>query len=245
MKTFMTNGPLGPIEYVVNECENSSAPVLVMAHGFRGSRDGGGRAIALADAASKYATVVRFNFNGSQILSRQVAELRAVLGEVRRRYAGRRVLLLGRSLGGAAALITSGGDAAVAGLILWATPNDLRATFKTALGNDAYARLDGGATLHLADERGELALTPDFLTDIDQYDLSAVLQKWRGRPILILHGDADETVCVEQARRNFALLHADADKELHIFKGGDHSFTTCSGEANAVICSWLHKHFIK
>ena len=245
MKTFITTGPLGPIECVVNECKNTSAPVLVMAHGFRGSRDGGGRAIVLANEASRYATVVRFNFNGSQILSRQVAELRAVLGEIRRRYANRQVLLLGRSLGGAAALIMAGCDADVAGLILWATPNDLRATFKTALGDAAYAQLDSGVTLHLSDERGELALTPDFLTDLDQYDLSAVLQKWNGRTILILHGDADETVCVKQAQRYFALLADDVDKELHIFSGGDHSFTTCSGEANAIICRWLEKHFIK
>lgn len=245
MKTFSFNGSYGSIECVVNECENSNAPVLVMAHGFRGSRDGGGRAIALAKEAEHYVEAVRFNFNGSQILSRQIDELRAVISEVRRRYAGRKVLLLGRSLGGAASLVTAGSDADIAGLILWATPNDLRATFKTALGDAAYAQLDGGATLHLSDERGELALTPDFLTDIDQYDLSSILQSWHGRPILILHGDADETVNVEQAQRNYELLSSDADKELHIFKGGDHSFTECSGEANAVICRWLKKHFAK
>ena len=56
----------------------------------------------VAQQAAAHAAVVRFNFTGTQIISRQVEELRAVLAEVRRRQPGCKLFLLGRSLGGAA-----------------------------------------------------------------------------------------------------------------------------------------------
>ncbi len=122
---------------------------------------------------------------------------------------------------------------------MWATPNDLRKTFLNALGEDLYGKLDAGETLHLEDERGKLALTPDFLTDIDKYNLAEFIKRWQTRPLLILHGEQDVTVDVEQARKNYEL--AGGEKELHIFPNGDHSFTECSDEANKIICSWLLK----
>lgn len=239
MQNFTCTGPYGAIECIVNSCEKAKAPVLIMAHGFRGSREGGGRATALAAKAQQYVDVVRFNFNGSQILSRQIEELQAVIAAVRRQLPDRKIILLGRSLGGAAALLTSAQDEIIAGLILWATPNNLRQTFLQALGREQYELLNSGVTLHLADERGRLDLTPDFLTDIDKYDIDEVLRTWRQRPVLILHGAADETVDVSQARRNYELLNV--RKELHIFTAGDHSFTCCSSEAGEIICKWLQQ----
>lgn len=239
MQNFTFTGPYGTIECIANSCAKADAPVLIMAHGFRGSRDGGGRAVELAAGAQEYVNVVRFNFNGSQILSRQIEELQAVITAVREQLPERKIILLGRSLGGAAALLTASQDAGVAGLILWATPNNLRATFLQALGREQYELLDSGVTLHLADERGELNLTPDFLTDIDKYDVDAALRSWQQRPVLILHGEADETVAVTQAYRNFALLKE--QKEIHTFPDGDHSFTCCSSEAATIICRWLRQ----
>ena len=66
----------------------------------------------------------RFNFNGSQILSRQVEELQAVIATVREKLKPQKLFLLGRSLGGAASMITASADESIDGLILWATPND-------------------------------------------------------------------------------------------------------------------------
>lgn len=166
-------------------------------------------------------------------------ELHAVLAEVRRRQPGCKLFLLGRSLGGAASIITAAQDGALVGLILWATPNNLRFTFRYVMTEDEYRRLDNGETLHFNDERGECALTPDFLTDFDQYDLPALLQKAQPLPVLLLHCSADEVVLAEQAQRNAAAIGEAA--ELHIFAGGDHSFTEYSDEAGALLSDWLGK----
>ena len=76
---------------------------------------------------------------------------------------------------------------------------------RNALGAEAYNALSAGQTLYLNDERGELTLTPDFITDFAKYDLQGILRNWRKRPLLILHGEKDETVAVDQARLTFAL----------------------------------------
>ena len=232
--TFIFQGPLGEIECVVEPNRSENNAVLVMAHGFRGRRAAG-----VAQQAAAHAAVVRFNFTGTQIISRQVEELRAVLAEVRRRQPGCKLFLLGRSLGGAASIITAAQDGALAGLILWATPNNLRFTFRYVMTEDEYRRLDSGETLHFNDERGECDLTPDFLTDFDQYDLPALLQKAQPLPVLVLHCSADEVVLAEQAQRNAAAIGNAA--ELHIFAGGDHSFTEYSDEAGALLSDWLGK----
>ncbi len=236
MQNFIFTGPYGEIECIVSSCDKAESPVLIMAHGFRGSRDGGGRAIELAEQLSDQATVIRFNFNGSQILSHQIEELQAVVEKVNVLLPYKKIFLLGRSMGGAASIIVAARLNLIHGLVLWSAPNNLRKTFRQVLGDELYYRLDSGEVLHMQDERGCLDLTPDFLTDIDNYDLSAALSDIN-IPVMILHGKIDETVTVEQAYDNYALLKG--RKILHVFENGDHSLGTCNNEAGRMICQWL------
>ena len=237
MDDFVVQGPLGPIECVVEKNRSDNNNVLVMAHGFRGSREGGGRAPLVAKQCAACCSVVRFNFTGTRVLSLQVAELQAVISQVRRLVPGCTVFLMGRSLGGAASIVTAGLDKEIAKLVLWAAPNDLRFTFRYVMGEADYARLDQGETLHFTDERGECVLTPDFLTDFDKYDLSSILQGWDERPVLLLHCEGDSVVLVQQAKRNAEILGKAG--ELHLFPNGDHSFTDYSEKAGAIIADWL------
>ena len=235
-------GPYGDMEAKFQPCQDDEAPnnLLIMAHGFRGSMEGGGRAAYLSQMASLFVNVLRFNFTGSQILSHQIAELNAVIDFALEHYKSPRLFLLGRSMGGAASLVTASRRSEIGGLALWATPNDLHATFKNALGDDNYARLKNGETLNLEDERGKITLTPDFLTDLDQYNLPLLLKNWQKRPLLIIHGSNDETVDSAQAQRSFAL--AGRPKKLVIVSGADHSFTNHSNKAAEEVISWLRAH---
>lgn len=238
MQSFIFTGPYGDIECLVHPCAKENAPVLIMAHGFRGSRDGGGKAPLVAAKAAENAVVIRFDFNGDQLLSRQVQELQAVIGAVREKFSGRRVFLLGRSMGGAAAIITAAADGDIAGLVLWSCPHDLQKTFANVLGQELYDRLLAGETLHLEDERGEIDLPPEFLTDIFQYDLGRLLSGLT-LPVLLLHGSKDETVDAAQALANYACVRG--EKELHIYADADHSLGQRSDEAAESISRWLGK----
>lgn len=233
------SGPYGDMDAKFQPCQDDEAPnnLLIMAHGFRGSMEGGGRAAYLSQMASLFVNVLRFNFTGSQILSHQIEELDSVLDFATKEYKNPRIFLLGRSMGGAASLVTASRRSEIAGLALWATPNDLHATFKNALGNENYNRLKNGETLNLEDERGSITLTPDFVSDLDNYDLQAMLKAWQKRPLLVIHGSEDETVNVEQAQRSFAL--AGRPKKLVIVNGADHSFTNHSNKAAEEVIGWL------
>lgn len=237
MQDFLVNGPLGTIECIVEPKRGELDAVLVMAHGFRGSRESGGRAAGVAKQLAAFADVVRFNFTGTQPLSRQVAELQAVLAEIRRQRPHCRLLLLGRSLGGAASIVTAAQDQRLSGLVLWATPNNLRATFRHVMTPVYYDRLDAGEALSFTDERGNCTLTPDWLTDFDNYDLEQLLRSLEQTPVLLLHCEGDTTVLVEQARRNAEVLGSRG--KLKLYPGGDHSFTEYSEQAGAYIADWL------
>ena len=115
-QNFSIAGPFGELQGVIHECEfpERRRNVLVMAHGFRGSMEGGGRAAQLAEEISEtVCTVVRFNFTWCTMLSNQVAELKGVLDFVRQTLQPEKLFLLGRSFGGATCIITACGEAEV------------------------------------------------------------------------------------------------------------------------------------
>lgn len=242
MEDFVFAGPFGPLECIIEKYRGEGAcpATLVMCHGFRGSRESGGRAVLVAREAARCCEVVRWNFTGTQILSKWRQELEAVLAEIKRRVPGRRLFVLGRSLGGACAFVTTAADKDVDGLILWAAPHDLRGTFRHVMGEADYARLDAGEIVHYDDERGVCDVDPAFLTDFDKYDFPLLWQTRPHKPVLVLHCKGDEVVTVGQALRNAELARqSGADCELHLFAGGDHSFTAYSEAAGEIIARWL------
>lgn len=237
LKTFCFEGPLGNIECLVESNRSTSRAVLIMSHGFRGSRESGGRAAGLAYLFAEHCDVVRYNFTGTQIMSKQVQELEAVVAEVRRLAPDSDIYLFGRSLGGAASIITASKDKKIKGLVLWATPNNLKATFQHVMPPEFFARLENGLDIEFDDERGHCVLGPEFLRDAESYDLGALLAAWDGCPVLMLHCEADAVVVVEQAKRNAEILGAKG--ELMLFPNGDHAFTEHSDAAGAAIAAWL------
>ncbi len=245
--SFNLPGPFGNLHGVIDLCrsQEGNRKVLLMVHGFRGTLEGGGRAGILAQAAAQYLQVVRFNFSDCQLLEKQVQELQYILAYVQQRWQPEKLYLLGRSLGGATAIITESlpGALPLSGLILWSTPNDLPATFKQVLGAKNYERLLSGQDLQLSDERGPILVQAAFVRGIQNYDLTVCLHRQRKRPLLILHGTADAIVAPGQAQANYEA--AFEPKELIMIPGGDHSFTTKSEVAAQAVLHWLKEQLDK
>lgn len=230
----------GRLAAVVHRPAGAAECVVVFCHGFRGSKEGGGRAEALASRVAELGyAVVRFDFTSLSTLSRQVAELAKVVAWCREVLGGR-VILFGRSMGGSAALATAAADGQVAGLVLWATPHDLDETFRLALG-EGYDRLARGEDLDVSDEYGALHLTPGFIADFAAFDLLAAVDALAGRPLLVVHGEEDAVVPVRQAREVFA--RAGEPKELALVPGGDHQLIVGHERAAAAVLAWLAKMF--
>lgn len=245
---FNLAGPFGNLYGIINKCTKpeNNRKVLVMAHGFRGSLEGGGRATRLAAAAAEFCQVVRFNFSDCQLLSKQVQELECVLQFVQKRLAPEKVCLLGRSLGGATSILVAAlprqrQPLPLEGLVLWSTPNDLPATFKNVLGPEHFQKLSQGQDLWLEDERGKVLVQGAFVQEILHVDLTSALRTWKDRPLLILHGTEDQVVDPCQAQKNFAA--AGEPKQLVYIPGGDHSFTQQGEKAASTVLQWLQTWF--
>lgn len=230
------------LQAVIHTPKQESGKTLIISHGFRGSKDGSGKAVFLAEqAAAAGFTVVRYDFTPGQTLSVQVEELTSVIAFCRQ-HLGKEIILLGRSMGGSASLVCAAADPAIKGLALWATPSNLIETFQLALGKD-YASLEKGNILILNDSYGKLELKPEFIRDFAKFDLLSVMQSLvnRSMPVLILHGTKDEIVPIRQA---LLLYEAAAQPKTFVqIDGGDHQFNQHSQVASQAVMNWLTDNF--
>lgn len=232
------SGTLSGVLHPASDMESDTA--LVICHGFRGSKDGGGRAILLADAvAASGISVVRFDFTPHETLSQQIAEISSVV-EFCRECIGTKIILLGRSMGGSAALAFAAQDGGVAGLCLWATPWNLKETFQLSLGEN-YHRLASGERIVVEDDYGRASLAPRLIADFERYDLLGCVRSLGPIPMLILHGDKDEVVPLRQAKDIYQL--AAGPKKLSIIEGGDHQFLLNYEQPQRELLTWLRQSF--
>ncbi len=248
-KEFTINGPAGELHGVIHKCpdEFEGGNVMIMCHGFRGSMEGGGRAAQLAEEISvRHATVVRFNFTRCAKLSVLVEELKRVIDYVRQTLDPEFLILLGRSFGGAACLVTACTDDAYRpdGLCLWSTPHNLSDTFTRifdSVSPDAFnnAFLDN-KDIVIDDEMGRDVVTADFVHELFQYNLGKLLRNWQEGALLVIHAENDEYVTLQDAKRNFALAGSE-DKKMYVMPGDDHHLNLCFSVAGELVKRWIAK----
>lgn len=216
---------------------------VVICHGFKGFREWGffpdlARAVAMAGHA---AVSVDFSRNGvgddgadfsaldrfaQNTHSRDVDEIRMVLDALQAgpllRRPPVRTGLLGHSRGGGEAVIAAAEDARVDALVTWAAV----ATFQrwTPEQVEAWRR---GETVEVENARTgqQMPMGPGYWADLeanaDRLDVTAAAARVEV-PWLILHGDADASVDVDDAHRLFDAAGEAA--ELVVVEGGDHVF---------------------
>lgn len=224
-------------------------PLLIICHGFRGGKDGSGRAVDLGTkiAAAGY-HVLRFDFSGTGesegeftavTLTGYMADLDDAVSFTRELTAGP-VIVLGRSFGGTTAVCQAAVDGRIAGVCTWAAPADLTETFGKPLA-EAMGQFARGDTMTVADETGEFSLRRGFFDDFAFHDVYRAAGRIAPRPFLIIHGSADETVAVEQGRKLYSA--GGQVKELQIIQGADHGFTRHIAEVTDRTEKWLIKYF--
>lgn len=214
----------------------TSEKVFIISHGFNGSIDGTSKAALLAEQAAQLGFhVLRYKFTPCQQLTTQIEELSAVVQYAQNQIAPN-IYLLGRSMGGSASLaFTFFQRSLVKALCLWATPCDLHATFQKALGTD-YDTLQMGKSVTLTDEYTTVTLDGEFVGDFDKYPLLDYIRSI-SLPVLIIHGNKDEVVALEQAQAMYAA--AGQPKKLVIIDGGGHQFSGKAQQARAAVLQWL------
>lgn len=223
---------------------SAARAALIVCHGFRGAKENSGQIIPFAEALTdRGLMVLAFDFSGCgessgefcQItLSRQARDLQRVCAYVQSNF-NLPQILLGRSLGGSTAVAAAPHLPGVSAYILWSAPYDLIATFALLLDQD-YERLAAGNSVILADENGSFRLDPDLLADMQNHNMSRGLHAMLGKPVLVVHGEDDEVVPVDNVQHIAAHLPA---ADIYIIPGADHRFTSHVEQRQAITLGWI------
>ncbi|HEX6749008.1 MAG TPA: alpha/beta fold hydrolase [Longimicrobium sp.] len=216
---------------------------VVIVHGFKGFREWGpwpplARALALRGFA---AVSFDFSHNGvgddgefsrldlfrENTQTRELDEIRAVVSALEdgsltgKRV--RRIGLLGHSRGGGGSVIVAAEDDRVNALVTWAAIADIPGRW-TQAQVAAWRRGDDVAIENVRTKQ-MMPIGPEYWVDLQQnrerLDIAAAAARV-AVPWLIVHGDADTSVPVDDAHALFAAAGDNA--ELMVMEGTDHVF---------------------
>lgn len=222
----------------------SGMPVVVVCHGFTGSKEGRGRAVEMARflLQSGYATLL-FDFAGcgeSQgnfldlTLTGHIEDLTCAVDFCLENELGP-VFTLGRSFGGTTAICQAAFDNRVSGVCTWAAPASLLELF---LGfTDEELPSDENAPVTLAGAEGIIYLKKSFFTDLSRYDVRRCASLISPRPLLLVQGTKDEVVPPSEAS---IIYNASREpRELSLVEGADHQFSNHYATVWQIFLNWL------
>ncbi len=223
--------------------------VVVVCHGFTGSKEGGGKAIAMAEKLGRrgYATFL-FDFGGCGESEGDFADV-SLTGHINDIKSSvdyclglgyQRVITMGRSFGGTAALCHGGVDQRVAGVSAWAAPANPARLFSGYLDR-AQAQGIINNLVPLSGDRGSVFIKKSFFADLNKHDVLKCASLIAPRPLLVVHGSNDAVVPAENAQAVFNA--AGTPKNMRIIPGADHQFSAHYQETWTVIFDWLAKYF--
>ena len=229
------------------------APVVVMCHGFTGNKLEAhfifvktARALAKAGIAA-----YRFDFRGSgesggtfeqMTIPGEITDARAALAVIGRLPAinPRRIGLLGLSLGGMVAANAAAREKSVRSLALWCPVADPSRSFKTILSWGGAARRRGKVY-----DIGGLGLGPAFFRIPKNIGPAAALLKCRRPfPVLLVKGEADTTITMEE-HNLYAQALGSGTHPLRqvVIPGAGHTFERLDHEREAIrtTVDWFKK----
>ncbi len=239
-----------PIPIDIHYIESSKAmPIAIFAHGYKGFKDFGAWSLIGDEMAKAGVVFVRFNFShngvtltepkefndlkafGENNYSKEVDDFSTVidfihqLANAHSNWNNEKMCIIGHSRGGGMAILTAAENKKVKALITWASINNTQ------------KRMPKGKVLKEWREKGvryvingrtkqQMPHYFQFYEDLENNKKRLNIEmkaKSLSIPWLIIHGDNDEAVALEDAE---TLHRFNANSEIKIIKSGTHTFST-------------------
>ena len=238
MEEIITNSKGETLDYTFHNPGNQSRDILIIGHGVTGNKDRP-FVIALAEAvASEGMAVLRFSFSGNGssggdfrecTISKEIEDLNAVVTAAVNN--GYRVTYAGHSMGGAVGVLAAARDERIKHLISLAGMVNTKDFYDREFGEETP---DEGCMW----EEQSCPLSSTYKNDM--YEIGSVVSRASEVkvPWLLIHGDADDVVPIEDSRQIFA--QANDPKKIIEIPGANHLFSESGFAAmSEAVIDWI------
>lgn len=220
----------------------------ILCHGMESNKESE-KLVALSRSLSERGIVsLRFDFSCAGessgrfeeiTYSGEVEDLKAAF-QFMLRYHIQKIGILGSSMGGSVALLFAAQEKRVAALVTVAAPVHPQ---KIIQGLLTQKEIQGWHRNGFIDFHGR-RMSAALLVDVEKIDILKAVEKI-SCPVLVVHGDADGTVSVEEAHELYA--HLTGPKRLCILKGADHRLSNPSllDQALRESLDWMGQHLLQ
>ena len=246
---------LSGVLHLPRETQNEKVPIIVLLHGFVGSKVGEHR--LFVKAARKFTeegyAVFRFDFSGcgesdgdyaDVTVTKQLCEVQAVLDYISalKEVDTTNIILIGHSLGGAVASLTASVDKRIRKMILWSP---------VAKPYEDIAAIVGDTAVQTAEEQGVFDyhgfyVSQQFLEDLKNHCPLEAVHSYEGQ-LLVIHAAEDEDVPKENAVYYSESLKRGSTINIRYIKDANHTFASYSFEEQLFeeTLVWLEKSEVK
>ena len=231
------------MDLTYNNSHKNTSPIVIFVHGFKGFKDWGTHDLVADHFAEQGFIFLKFNFShngttpenpidfvdlgafGDNTFTKEFEDLDKVISFALSGdsfAASEKVALIGHSRGGGTSIIQAAKDERVERLITWAAISDFNSLWKKE--QEAEWREKGVIYTYNVRTKQNTPLKIDLLHDLEKHANSYNIQKWASqisKPWLVIHGDADQNVPVEDA---FKLHKENENAEIVIVKAANHVF---------------------
>ena len=238
-----------PILYdIFHDEKNTKKPIIIFCHGYKGFKDWGAWDLVAKAFAKAGFFFVKFNFshNGGTIenpidfpdleafglnnYSLELEDLEAIITHITTSLNYKEVInsnqisLIGHSRGGGIVCIKAEEDKRVNNVITWAGVSDYKTRF--FIGSPEWEIWKKTGVTYVENGRTKQQMPhywqffEDFMANEERLTIKRAVSSLT-IPYLILHGDADPTVTLDEAK---ALHRWNSNSELIVINNGDHVF---------------------
>ncbi|KAB2330641.1 alpha/beta hydrolase family protein [Bacillus mesophilum] len=218
--------------------ENKKYPVIVICHGFVGSKVGINRLFVKAsqELSLEECVIVRFDYAGcgesegdygQSCIDDWILQTKSIINySLEIEHIDReQLVLIGHSLGGAVALLTATQDQRIKRLVLWSAVGQPFKDITSIVGEER---------LEVLKESGEFDyqgyyLREKFIESLKKYHPLKLVSKFNG-DVLLIHGSADEEISVNHCYNYYYAFRTRKQGicDKRIINGANHTFSSAA-----------------